>query len=749
MAVDTSIYGSADQWINTAFYDKFYHNKKAYFNTNQSQLGQGVTANKLSYETPIDKSLSYCGLGTESALSHVRYVQNVSNTATIIDSQDRFQTNFLFGEITTRTGLDGNYTALQLSDLKYRKAWQTSFDTDTWWSSNKNKLVEPYTSIHPKSVVFLIYVIASNANFTDSINVTLSEYRSQYTSYPNISQVYIVPYMNVNIAASESSPTREPYGAAGSITGDYRLGFCLGLLDEYEIPSRNFSMYSYQLTYYRIVMGNLYSVETSERNTATAIVYVPENVGDHFKYQRVRIVDTYYIRTYIEYYEGIFDEILKTVACFGLYFTEKTNVARYGLFTNNDMYIGLLDENGIGHGEYLRGADTVNAPQNEYTDMSQSGYDYTKDVDKTKYKNDTEFYDSTLANGFTRFWVLDANGVSQVLHEMYNIMNDVDPDEPIERYSQKVFLTNNPIDCIISLKKFPVLHIPSLSGAYFVNFGSKATSISAYPLSKSCETYTFNFSAANDTSLYPVFGGDFRDFEPYTKCEIVIPFCGSVDVPCCYFYEYGGITVKLTIDFISGACTGFVLANGITISSVSGNCAIDLPVSGIQSATLDSQIFSAAQAKKQNFNKTRAGLVASALTATAGAITGNPVMVAAGAAGVLATAISSKETVKNIDYELQHLQTPYKEVSTASGQISQSFDMRCKLIITRPKMLTYDENAYAETVGYACLNSGSVDSFHGLTYGTIELNGVPCTADEKSYIESMFANGVHLPTTYP
>lgn len=748
MAVNTNVYGTAEQWINTAFYDKFYRNKKAYFNTNQSQLGQGVSSGKLSYSEPIDKSLSYCGLGSESALSHVRYVQNVSNTATIIDSQDRFQTNFLFGEITTQTGMTGDYTNSQLSDFKYQKGWQANFDSDTWWSNNKNKLIEPYTSIHPKSVVFLIYVIAANANFTDSINVTLSEYRNQYTNYPNISQVYIAPFMNSDLA-TENSPSRTQYGAAGNATSNNRQGYCLGLLDEYEIPSRNFSMYSYQLTWSRIVMGNLYQTDTTERSTATAIVYVPENVGEHFKYQRVNIYDYYYIRTYIEYYDGLFDEILKTVACFGLYFTEKTNVAQYGLFTNNDMYIGLLDENGIGHGEYLRGADTVNAPQNEFTDMNQSGYDYTKEVDKTKYKNDTEFYDSTLANGFTRFWVLDGNGVSQVLNEMYDIMNDVNPDEPIERYSQKVFLTNNPIDCIISLKKFPVLHIPSLSGAYFVNFGSKATSISAYPLAKSCETYTFNFSAANDTSLYPVFGGDFRDFEPYTKCEIVIPFCGSVDVPCCYFYEYGGITVKLTIDFISGACTGFVLANGITISSVSGNCAIDLPVSGIQSATLDSQIFSAAQAKKQNFNKTRAGLVASALTATAGAITGNPVMIAAGAAGVLATAINSKETVKNIDYELQHLQTPYKEVSTASGQISQSFDMRCKLIITRPKMLNYDENAYAETVGYACLNSGSVDSFHGLTYGTIELNGVPCTADEKSYIESMFANGVHLPTTYP
>ena len=732
MAVNENVYGTSDQWLNCYFQPKTIteneRNKKANFGSNNATLGQGVSSGKLSYSEPIDKSLSYCGLGAESALSHIAYLKNGSND---IDSyQDRFVTNFAFFERTSNSYVlpPSSYKLSRLNEY----AWQASQAS----YANLSPTLEPYTKVNPKNIVLVIYVVAYNTAYTAEVRKPLKEYLTSYTtSHPYISSVYVTPYFG---RVNSSADARTVYTQA-----DNRIPFIIGLLDEYEFTSENTNFYMYSSTNLSIFgqFHDNYEIPSS----CYGIIAHTENSKPHFKISQSGSIT----RFAIEYYPEFESDILKTAACFGLYFTTVAEVARTGLLTNPDMYIGILDENGIGHGEYLRGADTVNAPQNEFTDMSQSGYDYTKEVDKTKYKNDTEFYDSTLANGFTRFWVLDSNGVSQVLNEMYNIMNDVDPDEPIERYSQKVFLTNNPIDCIISLKKFPVLHIPSLSGAYFVNFGSKATSISAYPLSKSCETYTFNFSAANDTSLYPVFGGDYRDFEPYTKCEVIIPFCGSVDVPCCYFYEYGGITVKLTIDFISGACTGFVLANGITINSVSGNCAIDMPVSGIQSATLDSQIFSAAQAKKQNFTKTRAGLVASALTATAGAITGNPLLLVAGAAGVLTTAISSKETVKNIDYELQHLQTPYKEVSTASGQIAQSFDMRCKLIITRPKMLNFDENAYAETVGYACLNSGSVDSFHGLTYGAIELNGVPCTADEKSYIESVFANGVHLPTTYP
>ena len=752
MAINTSIWGLPENW-NTFDDDNITaiikqpscivgeYNYRTFFRLAEN--------NKIDLNSDIDSSLCVSGMGSECPYSNVNYY-TVKNGNVESDFQTRNLTNWFFFNTPQKSAYtEQNYVTYLYNDNHYGE--YRNFENTLSETNNGNRWITPFIDYDIKDFVLLLRVECSDSPTGSQHYYFLDDYLSTYyNTYPYVFRIFARLY-----AKSGVSPLRRKYIYQGTIEGSH---YCTtAICENYEtaLVQNNKRMYCNHISGLR---GNNIPVWGSSIDKT--YIYFPTD--DYNEYGLIGIVygntadfettvqnGNLYVSHHVTDITAFAEKARRAAAAFGCYFTGDENTAEYGTLTDNKMYIGVLDENLIAHGDYLQGTDTANAIQNTWGTVRDSTYNPNVDIDNTKYKNDTEFYDSTLANGFTRFWVLNANGVSQVLNEMYDIMNDVDPDEPIERYSQKVFLTNNPIDCIISLKKFPVLHIPSLSGVYFLNFGSKATGITGSPLAKSCETYTFNFSAANDTSLYPVFGGDFRDFEPYTKCEIVIPFCGSVDVPCCYFYEYGGITVKLTIDFISGACTGFVLANGITISSVSGNCAIDLPVSGIQSATLDSQIFSAAQAKKQNFNKTRAGLVASALTATAGAITGNPVMIAAGAAGVLATAVNSKETVKNIDYELQHLQTPYKEVSTASGQISQSFDMRCKLIITRPKMLNYDENAYAETVGYACLNSGSVDSFHGLTYGTIELNGVPCTADEKSYIESMFANGVHLPTTYP
>ena len=745
MAVNTSIYGTSESWQNTAFYDKFHRNKKANFGDNTTKLGDGVSKGKLTYNEPIDKSLSYCGLGTESALSHVRYVQNVNNAASIIDSQDRFQTNFLFGEITTQSGTTGDYTTSQLSDFKYQKAWQSNFDNDTWWSSNKNKLVEPYTSIHPKSVVFLIYVIAVNSTFTNSINVTLSEYRTQYTNYPNISQVYIVPFMNIDLA-TENSPSRTQYGAGGNITTNNRQGFCLGLLDEYKIASRSFSMYSYQLTWLRVVMGNLYGTDTTERNTATSIVYVPENVGEHFKHQRINIYDYYYIRTYIEYYEGIFDEILKTVACFGLYFTEKTNVAQYGLFTDNDMYIGLLDENGIGHGQYLRGANTVNAPQNNYTDMSQSGYDYTKEVDKTKYDNSTNFNLSLSLGAFTKFYQLSESQVNDLCTALYNAVNAQPSGTTIEEYNMKCFLTNNPIDCIISLKKFPLNHFPFVGVPNDIYLGTVDTGIDAPQLLTTTWVYYFDFLNSSDTGLYPVFGGSFLDFEPYTTIQINVPFCGSFEVPTTYFHKYGGVRVALMIDFITGACTAYLMVNNDVVDSISGSCAVDLPVTGLQSATLNGNIHNTAMMKEQQQTSLFSGLIAGAVSIGVGLATGSLPLAVGGGAAIIGSFMKSEDTGKQINYNVEHMQLPLKQVGSASGAIAQCNDYRCKMIIKRPVLMPYDEEVYACTIGYACLLNGKVNNFTGLTIGKIEAetiqNGI--TDEERAMIESLFASGVIL-----
>ena len=100
---------------------------------------------------------------------------------------------------------------------------------------------------------------------------------------------------------------------------------------------------------------------------------------------------------------------------------------------------------------------------------------------------------------------------------------------------------------------------------------------------------------------------------------------------------------------------------------------------------------------------------------------------------------------KQINYDLTHMDTPIKQVSAASGQIAHTYDMRCKMIITRPEISPeYSAEDYASTIGFACLENGKVQDFQGFTVANIDLNNIEATAYEKQMISNAFAQGVYL-----
>ena len=290
-----------------------------------------------------------------------------------------------------------------------------------------------------------------------------------------------------------------------------------------------------------------------------------------------------------------------------------------------------------------------------------------------------------------------------------------------------------------------MLNIPLATSDATIYLGSKATSITGKILATPTWVYYFNFRNSANTSCRPIFGDNFLDYEPYTKCKIVIPFCGTVDIPVSYIYQYDDLQIALVMDFITGACTAYILVNGITIDSITGSCAIDLPVSGIQSATLDSQIHSVANAREKQQTALNTGLIAGAVSIGVGLATGNLPIAIGGGAAIIGSFMHATDTGKQINYELSHMDTPVKQVSAASGQIAHTYDMRCKMIITRPEISPeYSAEDYASTIGFACLENGKVQDFQGFTVANIDLNNIEATAYEKQMISNAFAQGVYL-----
>lgn len=751
MQINENIYGLKENWIDAVvnFTNNTNKNKLANFmnvplsstNTSVSALWRGVTEGKLTYGVPIDNTLSYCGIGQESAMSHVSYI-GYNDGVKILRTDDRSVTNFAFFERRRRTNvfIPSTTDCAPITDLLRRNrinnfAWIDTLTPGT----NFNVYNSPIVQINPKNICFLIQVNASKT-LTSPTWIDLDTFEND-TDYRYFYAARIVPYFSNNGATGRNAT------ADAGATQDGEYNFFLNLLENYNIPEWNdFScnIYSYVNN---IVFGQLMGAQVGyyqTNNDYINIAYLTPNAKDNLHIDDVQ-TSTY--RIYIDRYAELTEEILKTVACFGLYFTTKESVALNGSLVNNDMYIGLLDADGIGHGLYLRGADTVNAPQANYTDMSETPYNPKAKHDDTLYDNTTHFYGNLSSRAFTKMYVLTDSEVSALANELYTAVSQAPAGEEIERYNQSVFLTQNPIDCIISLKKFPC-ELP-FSTSIPIKLGSYTCETTGSPLLYTTGIYQFSFSSAQQNSLYPVNNNSFLDYEPYTKAELSIPFCGTVEIPCSYLYDYDDLTVYLIIDYITGACTAYITAHGVAIDSTSGNAAITMPVNGLQSATLDSQIHAAAVKDTQASNGFALSLAGGAAAIIASLFTGGaaaPLIAVAGAAvGIGSAALSSQTQHESIDYELQHMQTPLKQISAASGAISQSYDMRCKLRITRPKLdSSYNKAVYADTVGFACCINTTVDKLSGLTVGTVNLDGIAATETEKQMISQAFAQGVIL-----
>lgn len=746
--VNEQIYGLKNLWPDCYYQQDIltYKNKKAFFEDAgieaSSMLFKGVINGKLTYTQPIDNSLSYCGLGTECALSHVSYIStdpSDPSTVTIIHTQDRNITNFTFFE---KNGGNVNPIPASINQIQLN-ALNNLIWTDSYSTTNISPYLSPYTLVDPHNIVLLINLFCRSAQGV-TISTTLQSYidNNYKDTYPQIIGVTIEAYFgNDTIGRSQT---------AGKGVTNFQIPFILGILDPYEFNDFNANIYAFgsNVVYGSQVYNNIYINYDISGNYVTPC-YTTERGKQYIRCGN----DGAYKYLYIAYYDGIIEDILSTVACFGLFFTGDAAAAQNGALTDPKMYVGILGDDGIGHGVYTQGSDNAAAPQNEWRDMSDSGYDPDAEHDPTRYTNDTYFYGQFSSRAFTKMYVLTDSQVSDLADELYTAVSMAPQGEEIERYNQSVFLTQNPIDCIISLKKFP-MNLP-YSAAVPMKLGSYTTSVNAAPLLYNTGIYSFLFTESSLNTLHPWYDKSFLDYEPYTRCEVSIPFCGTVEIPATYIYDYGSIQVDLIVDFITGACTGYVRARGITIDSVSGSCSVTMPVNGLQQSTLDSQIHSAALAKDKMYATGGMAILGGIAAIGLGIATGGASVAIMGALAAVGGGLTAYTTNKQIDYQLEHMDTPLKQISAASGAIAQSYDMRCKMRITRPKLsdsykrpgtetAASGQEIYARTIGHACLLQGIVSDFSGLTAGQIQLDGVNAPEPVKEMIKNIFAQGVYL-----
>jgi len=390
--------------------------------------------------------------------------------------------------------------------------------------------------------------------------------------------------------------------------------------------------------------------------------------------------------------------LFNVIAVLGIYFRIKNH---------DQLYLGYMDKSGQTTGEIL-------------TDNFETSYNY----DKTNINNFTEYIPpitpdnnnddkidkidygtqtSLNINQFVSAYILDGVNLQNLANEFKN------PTTPIPE-------GDTPFDSIISLKKYPfnVKNHTIMNQSENIILSKWDTNVSAQKINAT-ETL-INIGSFSIDRKY----NNFLDYEPYTTCEIYLPFADYIPIN---LNKCMGSTINIDMIWdIDGNIKYLILCEDLLIGEINATLASSQILTAINSGLKSLQDL-------QNTVTIAGGLGGVVGSALAGSYTG--------------VAISGLATFSGIINSIANQNTNY---STQKGQpqsdVSQKTILDFVLHITRP-IVNIPKN-YGSTIGYVLNETKVLSELSGFTVCDNPIINVTATDVERDEIYNALQKGVIL-----
>lgn len=868
--VNNIVWGNTEYWHNALnYYSGVTDKEKAKFVSYDGQtrdVGHYLEQGRITANTQIDNSLSYCGLGTKSPYNRLTFYRGVEaysyrynnhnipwttyteNSQESVVTQVTGVTNFTFSNTSYGSSQRGYRDVPFLTIInerfdRFHSEWGPDSVIDEIALYNDGAETEDYRAnltlrsqflgqIPVKNIVCYPKVVAINRldtttptyKFVDLKTYLDTDSSDSYLHYPYV--ISTLMYLRTDLNGINGSlvenvgyeHNRNTDININSIALLKNLDMFKGMPAYYASPLDSEYIFDSQVIHYGFILGNsngdvggvpiyglLTGIETNDsqhlsgqlgncRYTIADIQSDEDDTWDMYKinygdWQQVGAntpcVFTWAGGTPNEYVHAptnkdncrrwIYHEVNNSnasqfretircaIACFGLFFVDGEEDINLKLDDEN-MMLGIL-EDGIGNGEYSHGQANKLQDQWKWDDMHENDYNPGKEpdiVDDNDYSVPMT-YNNPWIKTPNHLYVLSAiNGYLEGIRELYNklwyvIDENYDPDIQIPMsgstndlhylntysdFALNNFLTMNPIDSIVSIKYFPYDTRENKNATpTSIKLGCFNTQIPAGT------AQPFTILSLGTAKVIPYFGNCWMD--RLTEYTLYAPFCGTLKLdPNIYM----GKTIRLDylIDQITGACTCNVVITSddgedVHEDSLSGTCAVDIPITGINQATLQSQIFNANQQLKAGMLQTATQGVKNALTIGTSVLNkdvGKGINAAVDAIGNFAMNNNNLETLQ---YNLHHNEVAPRTVGASSPMTAQLMDYIPRILISKPVInKDFDETTYAQTKGYACLIAGSIGNHEGFVQmQNVKLDGISCNQREREMIRSLLASGIY------
>ena len=441
------------------------------------------------------------------------------------------------------------------------------------------------------------------------------------------------------------------------------------------------------------------------------------------------------------YDDDFYDECLTQAACFGMFFTDRYTVAYNGELYDENMYLGTLDDNNIGHGLYTKGLKNASQKQWDWTDSSDSDYDPNYNPDPEFPEDYSGVVTKVPPTGISRggkWYILNGSDYGTHFNEF---LNDVST-------SQAEIYQLEPIQCVISSK---VVMCPDFFGIpASVDTGRIILGTHAFPESgvyssvyafANCYPETYISETKRVLELYH----DFRDYEPYTKVSIYLPFAGNIEIPTNMVMNRH-VHYEETIDPISGDLRYVIYIDGVPFTSVTGNCSFDLDINGEQSSLYRQSQLTLQHQRQDNQYNTLKSVAGNVVGASIAAKLKNPL---GSKAQYVSGGISLAQgyfTDKYIEAQLDHSEPqPIQMAKTTSNCEYGDIILPC-IAVTRPRMVDgYTDDYFRKTNGFKTFIYSTVgQQKYFVQCSNVHMSGLNCTTEESAMIKKLLESGIYI-----
>lgn len=412
-------------------------------------------------------------------------------------------------------------------------------------------------------------------------------------------------------------------------------------------------------------------------------------------------------------FKGTRADVLKIIANTGFFCATTFDSAQHADLknvTDPHIIIGKMNDEGAISDTPLSGKDiNDNTHQTTWdkTEDTGNGFNGVENTDPNNYTDKIDLNTPTLSNVnvFNRSFAVTSTNVRQLADFLWN----ADETKFNEIVKGLALMGENPMNGIIDLRLFPfnVARKNSATEAEPIIIGRTNTGVNGIKLTENVNSLI----DLGECTFFTKFK-NFLDYEPYTTAQLYIPYIGVVPVSTAEFMGHK-ISVKMIVDYTTGAGTAIVFKDDIPFIYRNGVVGVSIPMTGTDSASYASTVI------------------------------GNVVNGAMGIANATATDNMSG-LINSANQMYSGFATPvqYQNASASSPSVATWQPQKCYFIIDRP-ILNVPDN-YGRTVGYACEITGKLSDFTGFTVVSNPEINFRCTDSERQYIVNMLQGGVFV-----